>query len=169
MLPDTLHAGAVLASAAATAILLVGARRGQAIAVPAALLMTVAMADGASGRWIGTVWWVSAQILLALVIAAATRIAAGTRRGRGSSTTLHETVGLLLMAAIGAGMPAGAGEAATHHGAAGGLTATVIVVFALYAGVTVRHLRARRGLRHRLPALLMVTAATMMLAAGWSG
>lgn len=168
MLSEALHGGAALATAAATATLVVPLRREHGAAVGAAVLMTAAMVDTILGRWIDTVWWVSLQIVAAVAMAATARIAAGSRRAPVSTTILHESVALLFMAATMARMVAGESGAAHHHAACDALGITVAVLFLLYAGVTVHHVRERRGISPRLHALLMAGAATMMLAAGWS-
>lgn len=168
MLSEALHGGAAFATAAATATLLVPPRREHGAAVGAAVLMTAAMVDTILGRWIDPVWWVSAQIIVAVALAVAARVAAGSRRAPVSTTTLHESIALLFMAATMARMVTGQPGAAHHHAASDGLGATVAVLFLLYAGVTVHHVRERRRISHRLHALLMAGAATMMLAAAWS-
>lgn len=167
MFADALHGGALAASAVATGFLVVRPRRGQGGALVAASLMTAAMADAVLWRRIDPVWWVSAQILVAVLIAVGTRVAAGARRARTSPTTVPETVALLLMAAIMARMSAGATDAAHHHASADGLSTLVTLLFMLYAGVSVHGIRVLRDAGSRVHALLMTGSATMMFVAGW--
>ncbi len=128
--------------------------RASITAVVGAAVMLAAMVAMAAGALGTPIAWTVALVLLAVTGAAARRL----RRGR-SDTASHEAfdwhrpVGIVVMAALIAGMGAGPAAASGHaHGQAGGIPssgALPLAAFAYVAALAVWMLRHRRELSPR--------------------
>lgn len=178
-----LHLSALAAAIVGTAVLLVRPRGTQVAAVAASVVMAAAMADLTFWRAVPAVWWVAAQLALAVVLAVVARCAGARpaidgRASRGAVCPLavHAALGLVVMAAcaammVGAGGDGGAGGAGL--GAVGGHAHTspaglLVLLGGLvlgYAVVTARHVRLLPHPRHRVHAGLMLASAAAMLLA----
>jgi hypothetical protein len=185
-----LHLSALAAAIVGTAVLLVRPRGTQAAAVAASVVMAAAMADLTFWRAVPAVWWVAAQLALAVVLAvvarcAGARPAADGRAARGAVCPLavHTALGLVVMAACAATMGGAGGGAGVVGGAMDGVIGVrghdhtspmglLVVLGGLVAGwavVTARHMRRLPHRRHRVHAGLMLASAAVMLVAVAAG
>lgn len=184
-----LHLSALAAAIVGTAVLFVRPRGTQVAAIAASAVMAAAMADLTLWRTVPAVWWVAAQLALAVVLAvvarcAGSRPAVDGRAARGAVCPLavHTALGLVVMAACAATM-GGAGGAGVVGGAMDGVIGVrghdhtspmglLVVLGGLVAGwavVTARHMRRLPHRRHRVHAGLMLASAAVMLVAVAAG